>query len=126
MFKYPTRNWMALRDLDGPELNTLNELSRGIAGWLDDYRDLGHDAEVMLRVERVGGERGYQLVADLFWGGKAVTGQIVVVLKSCKTDPQREILERLADLSDGSVDRSQDEPGFPGCPGCKAAREDTD
>lgn len=27
MFKYPTREWLALRDLDGPEQNTLNTLS---------------------------------------------------------------------------------------------------
>ena len=126
MFKYPTREWMALRDLDGPEMNTLNELSRGIADWLDSYRDLGHDAEVILRVERIGGGQFYQLVADLFWGGKAVDGQVVVALKACKTDDQREILERLADSCDNSVDRSVDEPGFPGCPRCKAAREDID
>jgi hypothetical protein len=104
MFEYPTREWMALRDLDGPEMNTLNELSRGIANWLDSYRDLGH----------------------VFWGGKAVNGQVVVALKACKTDDQREILERLADSCDNAVDRSEDEPGFPGCRGCRAAREDID
>ena len=60
----------------------------------------------------------------LFWGGKPVNGQVVVVLKTCKTDDQREILERLADWCDNSVDRSVDERGFPGCRGCKAARED--
>jgi hypothetical protein len=126
MFKYPTREWLALRTLDGPEHNTLNKLSRGITDWLDDYRDLGHDAEVLLRVERVGRERGYQLVADLFWGGKAVNGQVVVALKPCQTDEERDIIEHLADLCDNSVDRSEDEPGFPGCPRCKAAREDID
>lgn len=124
MFEYPTPEWMALRDLDGPEMNTLNRLSRGIAYWLDSYRDLGHDAELMLRVERIGGGQFYQLVADLFWGGKAVDGRVTVVLKACKTDRQREILERMADLCDSSVDRSEDEPDFPGCPRCKAARED--
>jgi hypothetical protein len=126
MFKYPTRKWIALRDLNGPEMNTLNELSRGIADWLDAFRDVGHDAEVMVRVERIGGGKYYQLVADLFWGGKAVDGQIVVVLKACGTDKQREILERLAARCDNSVDRSEDDPDFPGCPQCKAAREDTD
>ncbi|MCU0692529.1 MAG: hypothetical protein MUF54_14105 [Polyangiaceae bacterium] len=126
MFKYPSRTWMALRDLDGPEMNTLSDLSRGIADWLDRYRDLGHDAEVMLRVERIGGGQFYQLVADLYCGGKAVDGQVVVVLRACKTGAQREIVERLAAHCDNSVDRSQDEPGFPGCPGCKAAREDAD
>ena len=126
MYKYPRRQWLALRDLDGPEMNTLNDLSRGIADWLDEYRDLGHDAEVMLRVERIGGGQVYQLVADLYWGGKAVNGQVVVALKACKTDDQREVVERLAQSCDNSVDRSEDEEGFCGCQRCKAAREDID
>jgi len=126
MFIYPTRPWLALRELDGPEMHTLNDLSRGIADWLDCYRDVGHDAEVMLRVERIGGGQFYQLVADLYWGGKAVNGLVVVVLKRCQTETQREILERLAGECDNSVDRSQDVPGFEGCEGCKMAREDVE
>jgi hypothetical protein len=59
-------------------------------------------------------------------GGKAVNGQVVVALKPCQTDAERDIIEHLADLCDNSVDRSEDEPGFPGCPRCKAAREDID
>jgi len=112
MFKYPTRNWMALRDLDGPEMNTLSKLTHGIADWLDKYRDLGHDAEVMLRVDRLGKHTGYQLVADLFWGGKPVNGQVVVAMRACEADADRDIVERLAALCDNSVDRAEDQPGM--------------
>lgn len=125
MFKYPSRQWMALRDLDGPEMNTLSKLTHGVADWLDRYRDLGHDAEVMLRVERVGKDKGLQLVADLFWGGMPVNGQVVVALQACQADADREIVERLAAHCDNSVDRSEDEPGFEGCAGCSRSREDT-
>lgn len=59
----------------------------------------------------VGRERGYQLVADLFWGGKAVNGQVVVALKPCQTEAKHDIIEHLADLYDNSVDRSEDQAG---------------
>jgi hypothetical protein len=111
MFRYPTRTWLPLRDLDGPDMHALARLTDGITDWLDRYRDLGPDAEVMLRVERVAGGQVYQLVADLFWGGRAVEGQMVVALKRPATEADIEVVLRLAAECDDTVDRSGDEPG---------------
>ncbi|MCU0694561.1 MAG: hypothetical protein MUF54_24540 [Polyangiaceae bacterium] len=110
MSRYPTRTWLALRDLDGPDMHALARLTDGIADWLDRYRDLVPDAEVMLRVERVAGGQVCQLGADRFWGGRAVEGQMVVARKRPATEADIEVVLRLAAECDDTVDRSDDAP----------------
>jgi hypothetical protein len=63
----------------------------------------------MLRVERIGQGRAYQLVADLFWGGAAVDGRMVVAVTPIANAAEREVIERLAKACDNSIDRTTDQ-----------------